>query len=335
MGEYVFMFGRTLCEPLITVIVPVYNVELYLKKCIDSIVNQTYRNLEIILVDDGSTDSCPKICDEYAKKDTRITVYHKENGGLSDARNYGIDRSTGAFLTFIDSDDYIDNTYVKYLYGLLNKYNTKISSCLCKIVFKDKIQEKKCDVKEEIVDQKDYLGRMCYDSTLFPAWGKMYAKELFEGIRYPKGFVFEDTGTTYKLIFNCDKIACGYESKYNYIMRDVSISHTCNDKVFHLIYLADAMAVDILKKYSDLNKDTLRLQFWARVSTLNRIMNANSYCKERKQIIDFILSRKSDLLQNNDLPMRDKVALRLLSINYIVYKWCWLMYLRFTRGKNC
>ena len=105
-------------EPLISVIVPVYNVEKYLPQCLDSIKNQTYTNLEIILVDDGSTDSSESICEDYAKSDSRIKLYHKENGGLSDARNYGIERASGQYFTFIDSDDYITKDYVSYLLEL-------------------------------------------------------------------------------------------------------------------------------------------------------------------------------------------------------------------------
>ena len=107
-------------EPLISVIIPVYKVEKYLNKCVDSVLNQTYKNLEIILVDDGSPDKCPEICDEYAKKDDRIKIIHKQNGGLSDARNVGIEKSTGEYITFIDSDDYVDSNYIEQLYKLFD-----------------------------------------------------------------------------------------------------------------------------------------------------------------------------------------------------------------------
>ena len=113
---------------LVSVIVPVYKVEKYLRECIDSIISQTYRNLEIILVDDGSPDNCGQICEEYAKRDSRITVYHKENGGLSDARNYGIARSHGEFLTFVDSDDVIKVNFVETLLGLIHKYDADIAT---------------------------------------------------------------------------------------------------------------------------------------------------------------------------------------------------------------
>ena len=114
-------------KPLITIIIPVYKVEDYLDKCVESVVNQTYKNLEIILVDDGSPDNCPKMCDDWAKKDKRIKVIHKENGGLSDARNKGIDIAKGEFITFIDSDDYVENNYVEFLYNLVRENHAEIS----------------------------------------------------------------------------------------------------------------------------------------------------------------------------------------------------------------
>ena len=113
---------------LVSVIVPVYKVEDYLRECIDSIINQTYKNLEIILVDDGSPDNCGEICEEYARNDSRITVYHKENGGLSDARNYGIARANGEFMTFVDSDDVIKANFVETLMGLIHKYDADIAT---------------------------------------------------------------------------------------------------------------------------------------------------------------------------------------------------------------
>ena len=116
-------------KDLITVVIPVYNVERYLRKCIDTVCNQTYRNTQIILVDDGSNDGCGIICDEAARKDKRIVVIHKSNGGLSDARNRGIDIARGKYITFIDSDDYISEDYLEYLYGILKKNNAQISIC--------------------------------------------------------------------------------------------------------------------------------------------------------------------------------------------------------------
>ena len=129
-----------LTRELISVIVPVYNVEQYLKKCVDSIVNQTYKNLEIILVDDGATDSSGEICDELEKLDNRIKVYHKENGGLSDARNYGVERATGSYVGFVDSDDYIDAEMYEKLYDAITKEAADVAECNLKIVYPERVE---------------------------------------------------------------------------------------------------------------------------------------------------------------------------------------------------
>ena len=115
--------------PLISVVLPIYNIEAYLDRCMEAVLGQTYRNLEILMVDDGSPDGCPAMCDAYAAKDPRVIALHKENGGLSDARNYGIARARGEYITCIDPDDYVDADYVEYLYGLIDKYGTKMSIC--------------------------------------------------------------------------------------------------------------------------------------------------------------------------------------------------------------
>ena len=124
----------------ISVVVPVYNVEQYLEKCVNSIINQTYKNLEIILVDDGATDKSGKLCDELAKLDNRIMVYHKKNGGLSDARNYGVERATGDYIGFVDGDDYIDAEMYEKLYEAIKKENVDVAECNLKIIYSDRVE---------------------------------------------------------------------------------------------------------------------------------------------------------------------------------------------------
>ena len=127
---------------LISVILPIYNVSDYLDRCMKSVINQTYKNIEIIMVDDGSTDDSALKCDEYKEKDDRIVVFHKENGGLSDARNYGIKRASGDYITCVDSDDFVDLDYIEYLYSLITKYNVKMSICQHRVLYSNgKVKE--------------------------------------------------------------------------------------------------------------------------------------------------------------------------------------------------
>ena len=210
-------------NPLISVIVPVYDVEKYLDKCVQCA--QTYTNLEIFLVDDGSPDNCGKMCEDYAAKDSRIKVIHKQNGGLADARNVAIDVTTGKWIVFVDSDDYVEPDYVENLYSLTQKYDCKIACSKFRYVFEDKedsppvkdSQEKECKW-----DALKYLFMQQHIHT--GAWGKIYHRSLFAtGIRYPFGLIYEDLPTTYLLLLQCDKI--GYSSKrtYNYLLRSTSI----------------------------------------------------------------------------------------------------------------
>ena len=213
-------------KPLISIIVPVYNVEAYLAKCVDSILAQTYTNLEIILVNDGSSDGCGRICDEYAKQDKRIKVIHKQNGGLSDARNVAIDVATGEFITFIDSDDYVTDDYIMTLYSLIEKYECKVSIALYntfvegskpKVVNRVYIED--CQTNIKAIEEMFYQEK--YDTA---SWAKLYHSSLFAtGIRYPKGIVYEDLATTYLLIFQSDKVAFCNRRIYNYLLRRDSI----------------------------------------------------------------------------------------------------------------
>ena len=213
-------------SPLITVIVPCYKVERYLHKCVNSILLQTYTNLEIILVDDGSPDNCGKICDEYLEKDSRIKVIHKENGGLSDARNVAIDIAIGEYITFIDSDDYVSVDYIETLYNLIEKYNCQISIVLPQTFHEG--QEPVCsnDSYHEICySSKEAMEQMFYQTTFDnTAWGKLYHKSVFAtGIRYPKGLLYEDLPTTYLLFNLVDKITFCNKKCYFYLLRNDSI----------------------------------------------------------------------------------------------------------------
>lgn len=220
-------------EELVSIIVPIYNVEKYLNKCIDSILNQTYKNLEIILVDDNSPDNCPKICDEYAKQDTRIKVIHKENGGLSSARNAGLDICTGEYIAFVDSDDYVEKDYILDLYKTIKDSNADISVCgFNKIdLYTNKIigvyQDKKFlyddTTKFEFLFRDDHV-------TSVVAWNKLYRKEIFNNLKYPEGHIHEDEYIVYDLIKNTKNgIATTENVLYNYIIRNDSI--TGNQKI--------------------------------------------------------------------------------------------------------
>jgi glycosyltransferase involved in cell wall biosynthesis len=210
----------------ISIIVPIYNVQSYLRKCINSILNQTIENIEIILVNDGSKDKSADICEEYKKKDDRVVVIHKENGGLSSARNAGLEIATGELIGFIDSDDWIEPDYFQILYDGIIKYNADISVMHLTDVTKYEKIEFITKRKEEWVKFTHHNAMESFfanDFIGYSACNKLYRSNLFEGIRYPEGMLMEDKATTYKLIYKTNSVVVNSSRKYHYYLRSDSI----------------------------------------------------------------------------------------------------------------
>lgn len=213
-------------KDLVSVIVPIYNVERYLERCIISICGQTYQNLEIILVDDGSPDKCGMICDQYAKKDKRIRVIHKENGGLSDARNAGIEISLGDYLVFIDSDDFVQDNFIERLYNLLQETEADISQCAFQSVEKQEQfvyeKEKTPKVKTRHEMLVSLYGTKHVEHKVI--WNKMYRRKFFHTLRFPVGKIHEDEYTTYKIYDKIEKAVVTEEKLYGYFVDPNSIT---------------------------------------------------------------------------------------------------------------
>lgn len=220
-------------EDLISVIVPIYNVEKYLDRCVKSIVEQTYDNIEIILVDDGATDNSGVIADLWGTRDERILVYHKKNGGLSDARNYGTKKSKGKYICYIDSDDYVSEKFVECLYKTLINSTADIA-CVGLQEFTDKIDPKVEDYspeKTEVFGREEAISYL-YGSEKYQnyAWNKIYLKDLFDDVEYPMGRKMEDLGTTYLLFDKCNKVSYNPAKLYYYYQREDSILHQVNEQ---------------------------------------------------------------------------------------------------------
>lgn len=214
---------------LVSVIVPIYNVEEYLKKCLDSIINQTYKKIEIILVDDGSTDYSGNICDEYSKIDRRIKVIHKENGGLSSARNVGIDNSSGKYIVFIDSDDWINSYFIENLYTIAYESNSDLVISGLKRVFNmNNFDDSKNDNSYRIISKTEALNMtLLGDNGIdVSACGKMYKSDIFRNIKYPIGELYEDFLIIDNIIEKCNKIAITNYRGYYYYQRFGSIMHS-------------------------------------------------------------------------------------------------------------
>lgn len=212
-------------DSLISVIVPVYKVEQYIDQCIKSLINQTYKNIEIILVDDGSPDNCGYICEDYAKKDNRIKVIHKKNGGLSDARNAGIQIANGEYIGFVDSDDYLDSSFFEYLMNLISKNNADIAECYSVSFLDGNVPKPKYYSEMKILNAKQWITETNLgDFISCVEWNKLYKRELFNNVEYPVGRHFEDEATTYKVIYKSKLIVRGRSELYFYRQRNDSIT---------------------------------------------------------------------------------------------------------------
>ena len=217
-----------MAELLISVIIPVYNVEKYLHRCIFSVCKQTYRNLEIIIIDDGSTDSSSDLCDQLAEQDSRIIVIHKQNGGLSEARNVGLDIAHGDLISFIDSDDYIDTSMYEFMIRELNNSNADLVICNCERVdIHGNILPSNSPLKAGIIDKSKILNGL-FDMNgwyYVTAWNKLYKKYIFQDIRYPKNKISEDMFVICEIIELCKIITVIDKPLYYYVQRNDSIMH--------------------------------------------------------------------------------------------------------------
>ena len=321
-------------NPKISIIVPVYKVEPYLRKCIDSILNQTFKDFELILVDDGSPDNCGKICDEYAQKDSRIIVIHKKNGGQATARNAALDIAKGDFIGFVDSDDYIEPDMYEFLYKMCIDNNCEIANCSSTIYFKDRVQVNGGH-ELQIHDRKEAM-RIATEGILYDEclWTKLIKKDLFNGLRIPVGIAYEDTAFTYKLIDRANKVCCKGEAKYNYIKRDDStMDRAIKEIKIDAVLVYEEMYKFMEKKYPELcdlvvlklakntmaimnlmiNRHEFRIykeQYYKVAKILNKYFNKSIKIKEYPRNVKLLLiaNKISPLLYKNIITRISKVG---------------------------
>ena len=271
-------------QPKISVIVPVYKVEKYIRKCIDSLLNQTYKNLEIIIIDDGSPDGCPEICNEYSQKYSCIKTYHKLNGGLSSARNYGVEKTECEWIAFVDSDDYVEQTYIEDLWNLREKFKAEMS--ITRVVRENEDGSGRpafiSVFEERCVDKKNAIFEV-YKAELvgWSAYGKLYKREHLVKYPFPDGY-YEDCACMYRILGECEKIAIGnYEKNYHYINRQGSILQSDLKKEhFRIFDICKEFEVYIQENYPDLNILTVLFFRFAVTQMLNcQSMTEDEYNK--------------------------------------------------------
>lgn len=301
-------------DGIVSVIVPIYNVEKYLIQCIESIQRQDYSALEIILVDDGSPDNCGAICDEYAKKDSRILVIHKENGGLSDARNAGIEASTGAYITCVDSDDLIAPKYVSRMMALMTE---DVDMVVCapflysentEIDYAREIPSETPDLFSSVDALRELLRQRGYDFEP-SAWGKLYRRGLFgDDLRFPVGKFYEDLALTYRLVDRARRIARTKEKLYYYRQRSTSqLNQQFDERMLSILGVADEMREYLLHSHPDLKKAVNSRVISAYCHILIRLPDDPKWDTLKQEIYRKVKELRSGLLLS-DCRLANKVA---------------------------
>lgn len=309
-------------EPLISVIIPVYKVENYLKRCIDSVLAQTYTNMEILLVDDGSPDQCPKICDEYAKQDSRIKVFHQENKGLSGARNTGIDHAKGEYFAFLDSDDLWSPYFLEALYGAIRKHDAQISQCRWEYMHGDELKEAyDPEAKCECFTGREMLSNLYIQTGAYyvVAWNKLYKRELFTNIRYPQGLIHEDEATTYRLFDAAKKCVFIDNALYGYFVGAGSSSITRNSfslkKLDWRVANKDRVQYFIEKDYKELIVPAIKA---CNDGSIDLYFKCRDFCpeakKERKEIRQGVWNSLRLIRKHGKLPLQTMIGYGLFAI---------------------
>ena len=282
----------------ISIIVPIYNVEKYLEQCIESIINQDYKNLEIILVDDGSPDRCANIIDEYAKKDNRIKAFHKENGGLSDARNYGLDRATGEYICFVDSDDFVEKDFISSMYNNIKKYNVDIAACNSYDYYnKNKIKVSNYMNVEKLYN-KDEANKYLYIIGYYNVgvWNKMYIRRLWNKLRFPVGKKSEDIYVMYEIINNSNGLYYSAVPKYYYRQREGSITNSNN--INYDVIQASKKALQFYKEndIEEVMPYAMQYLVFAYIGIYNAILCRKKDKKKMKEIRREVLALKKEII---------------------------------------
>ncbi len=322
-------------KDLISVIIPVYKVEQYLASCMETVLHQSYENLEIILVDDGSPDSCGKMCDEYAAADSRVVVIHKSNGGLSDARNAGLDIAKGKYIVFIDSDDSVSKDYVEYMYQML-VHHPEASISICGV---QRIQQGESILPSTESGQAVLTPERAFENLLYDggidvcSYAKMYTKELFDDIRFPVGKVYEDSATTYKLFEKCEFLVFGDKKCYYYFTRPGSISKQgqFNPREYDYIEHTAQMLAHIQEHYPDIQGALDRYYVYSRFRILRMLVYTLPRDREfEKKLLQEIRVKRKRVFWDTNVPKRDKIAILTSLFGVGVYKVAWYLYSKLT-----
>ncbi len=312
---------------LVSVIIPVYNVEKYLSRCIKSVQDQTYKDLEIILVDDGSTDSSGKLCDDFAQVDSRAIVIHKENGGLSSARNAGIEVANGVYTTFVDSDDYIASDYIEESVKLCEKYQAQISILNMKYVYGMDVETNSDNVFGEaiVMDSERAIAESLYQklySCCAPA--KMYKTDIVKHVQFPDGKLSEDLATCHLFMNEAVRIVFSHRIGYFYWQRDDSIMHEFNEKRMDALEWAEKIESYCKENYPNIQKAAKCRVFNVALHLLLELPDSGTVReKHYEHIISIIKRTRGSVIFDVNTRFREKAAAGLSFLGKNLLKTIW------------
>lgn len=309
-------------DELISVIIPIYKVEAYLERCVDSVLLQTYRNLEIFLVDDGSPDRCGEICDSYAEKDSRIRVIHKQNGGLSDARNAALDVCKGEYISFVDSDDYVSEDFIESLYHAIMTFHTKLA--VCGIIKFDESGSSTVDYAPSETERCVFGEEMMETVWRPAACNKLYHRSLFDEIRYPFGKLYEDLYIYHDILGKIDAVSFTGKNTYFYFNRQSSIMNKRYD--IRNTDAIEGLDLRIKKlremKYTELADRQLSFLFNNTVEAFEKLNKTNMIEQEKLKEVKKICNRHfGEMLSFQGFSIAQKTKIAVFRVCPAVYHW--------------
>ncbi len=323
--------------PLISVIVPLYNVQKYIRQCVESILVQSYENFELVLVDDGSTDESGKIIDEYTQKDQRVKVFHKPNGGISDARNFGLEHTNGEYITFVDSDDFVGKDYLKKLVELLFEYSADISIVSSMTVAEDGYIKPFDDSEKSGCDNTmDAIKNMCIRKHYgLSPWAKLYKKSLFDGVKYPVGRIHEDLLTTPYIFARAEKIAYSESIQLYYRVHNESIMHRPLKSIDFDVFEGLCKLVDYVDENYPQIHDAAVCRFVDDFysTVMERLVYQKQYRKKANELKKEYAVYLKSVKDNPYISKNTKLKTKMFMASVMLYKAFFVFYSKIKRGR--
>ena len=306
----------------VSVIIPVYNVEKYLCRCLDSVLNQTYQNIQVIVVDDGSGDRSPQLCDEYARKDSRVRVIHQQNQGQAAARNHAVKLAEGAYIAYVDSDDYVTADYIEYLVKLQKKYNTDVVFARGLYVYDGKpLPAYKDEDSDCVLSAEETLIRLNYNMGMGAMiWGKLFRRELIEAYPFPEGQIYEDLATLYKIVGACREIAYGQHRVYFWTQRGGSTMRSAFNKRQLAAFQATRDQLQYMQRAYPTVVPSVKARHMTKVVEIMPLALKSTGSREAYETLKKEMIFYDEVIRDKKIRKLQKIRLRAIRMGYLPAK---------------